>query len=77
MKLNVSFNNTTNFGVNGFKGVQVVEHDNDYETLKNRPLINGVELVGDKSFEDLGGERITNAKIAEIVDKQYNEIFGG
>lgn len=26
----------------------------DYETLSNLPLINGVELVGDKSFEDLG-----------------------
>lgn len=26
----------------------------DYATLSNLPLINGVELVGDKSFEDLG-----------------------
>ena len=28
--------------------------DSNYELLKNKPSINGNELVGDKSFEDLG-----------------------
>ena len=26
----------------------------DYNILENKPLINGVELTGDKSFDDLG-----------------------
>ena len=49
----------------------------DYETLQNHPLINGVELVGDKSFEDLGREDIANNRIKQIIDEQYELIFGG
>lgn len=49
----------------------------DYEALQNHPLINGVELVGDKSFEDLGREDIANNRIKQIIDEQYELIFGG
>lgn len=49
----------------------------DYEALQNHPLINGVELVGDKSFEDLGREDIANSRIKQIIDEQYELIFGG
>ena len=49
----------------------------NYEKLKNKPSINGVELVGNKSFEDLGEETITNAELQEIIEQQYSMIFGG
>lgn len=51
--------------------------DLDYNALLNHPLINGVELVGDKSFEDLGQEDIANSRIKQIIDTQYDLIFGG
>jgi len=37
-----------------FENVQTVTMNNNYNELINKPSINGVELVGDKSFEDLG-----------------------
>lgn len=40
--------------------------DNDYNNLVNKPKINAVTLVGDKSFEELGLERITNREIEEL-----------
>ena len=42
-------------------------YENDYEKLKNRPSINGVELVQDKSFEDLGDHVLTNFEILELM----------
>lgn len=50
--------------------------DRDYKWIKNKPRINGVELVGDKTSEDLGvqpaGEYadtpITDPEIDDIVD---------
>lgn len=49
----------------------------DYNQLSNKPSINGVELVGNKSFEDLGENTITNAELQSIINEQYNLIFGG
>lgn len=40
--------------------------EGDYESLNNKPKINTVTLIGDKSFEDLGLERITNAELNEM-----------
>lgn len=48
----------------------------DYEDLLNLPSINGVELVGNKTFEDLGREDIRNSRIKQIIDTQYDLIFG-
>ena len=53
MKLNVKFQEGSCFKV-GFGSVQTVTVDNDYELLYNKPSINGVELIGDKTSEDLG-----------------------
>lgn len=39
----------------------------NYETLKNKPKINQVELIGNKTFEDLGQEALTNTEILEIL----------
>lgn len=51
--------------------------DIDYETLLNKPAINGITLIGDKSFEDLGQTDIKNSRIKNIVDDSYDLIFGG
>lgn len=40
--------------------------EGDYEALHNKPKINTVTLIGDKSFEELGLERITNAELNEM-----------
>lgn len=40
--------------------------EGDYEVLNNKPKINTVTLIGDKSFEDLGLERITNSELNEM-----------
>ena len=42
-------------------------YENDYEKLKNKPSINGVELVQDKSFEELGDPVLTNFEILELM----------
>ena len=42
-------------------------YENDYEKLKNKPSVNGVELVQDKSFEDLGDHVLTNFEILELM----------
>lgn len=40
----------------------------DYEKLLNRPKINGVELVSDKSFEDLGFSELSALDVFNILD---------
>lgn len=52
-------------------------YENDYNKLNNKPSINGVELINDKSFEQLGREDIKNRSIKDIIDEQYDLIFGG
>lgn len=51
--------------------------EKDYDKLNNKPSINGVELSGDRSFEDLGRLNMRNIRIKSIIDNAYNEIFGG
>ena len=45
----------------------------DYNRLDNKPSINGVELINDKSFEDLGVRTMTNFEILAV----FNRVFGG
>ncbi len=52
-----------------------VSYENDYEKIRNKPKINGVELLGDKTFEQLGRKKMTNRAIQDIVDSVYNDIF--
>lgn len=51
-------------------GSQTVNND-DYTTLKNKPSINEVILVGQKTLEDIGVEEITNLEI----DQLFSSIF--
>lgn len=39
----------------------------DYNKLKNKPRIEGVELTGDKSFEDLGATALTNEELEALL----------
>jgi len=41
--------------------------EKNYENLINRPRIEGVELIGDKSFADLNLFNITPQEIDEII----------
>ena len=49
----------------------------DYRQLQNLPTLNGEEIIGDKSFEDYGEQTITNTELQNIINTQYNLIFGG
>lgn len=40
----------------------------DYNDLDNKPMINGIELIGDKSFEDLGIGPLTNPQMDTLLD---------
>lgn len=47
------------------KAERVVEKD--YEKLINRPSINGVELIKDKSLEDIGCIPMKNSEILSLI----------
>lgn len=44
----------------------------NYNALTNKPSINDVVLMGNKTFEDLGDMPLTNLEIKEMFDR----IFG-
>lgn len=43
----------------------------DYSLLTNKPQINDVTLIGNKSFEELGIQTMTNLEIKEIFDRVF------
>lgn len=45
----------------------IFNQNTDYRKLDNKPQINSVELIDNKSFEDLGLHRITNSDIERIL----------
>ena len=53
-----------------------VSYENDYNEMINQPSVNGVVLKGNKTFEQLGRNKMTNRAIQDIVDSVYNDIFG-
>ena len=57
----------TDTGMSGSLNMAERVYENDYEKLKNKPSINGVGLVQDKSFEDLGDHVLTNFEILELM----------
>ena len=40
----------------------------NYNSLSNKPVINGVTLTGNLSLEDLGIEEISNTEIEQIIN---------
>ena len=51
----------------GDSGTVIVEKD--YANLTNKPSINGVALIQNKTFEDLGDHVLTNSEILELMKK--------
>ncbi len=45
--------------------------EKDYEKLINRPSINGVELIKDKTFEDLGMSELTALDVYKILENVW------
>lgn len=39
----------------------------DYKKLKNKPSIEGVELIDDKTFEELGLKELTNFELENLL----------
>lgn len=66
-RVSVSGNLNADAGMSGSLNMAERVYENDYEKLKNRPSINGVELMQDKSFEDLGDHVLTNFEILELM----------
>lgn len=48
-------------------GIQGTALDTDYNGLFNKPKINGVTLIGDKSFPDLDLHTITDEELLQIL----------
>lgn len=44
-----------------------VSTTSDYNALTNKPQIENVELVGDKSFSDLGLANISNKRLEQLL----------
>ena len=40
----------------------------NYNDLNNKPKIEGVELIGDKTFEELNLSSLTNTEIEDLLD---------
>ena len=51
----------------------VIHSETDYEQLENKPQINDVTLIGNKSFDDLGLSALTSLEIVEM----YRRIIHG
>lgn len=47
----------------------------DYETLQNKPSINGTELSGDLELSDVGIEEMTPAMVTEAVLETFGVIL--
>lgn len=43
---------------------------NNYKTLKNQPKIEGVTLIDNKTFEDLGAVSLSNLEIEKLINLQ-------
>lgn len=53
-----------------------VPNSNNYEKLNYKPQINGVELVGNKTSEELGlgGDYVTRQELKEGLEKKMDDM---
>lgn len=69
--------NRINANIQGQRGLNLTFSQSagtsNYNALTNKPHIEGRELVGDKSFEELGLHTMSNIEIKNI----FNSVFGG
>lgn len=45
----------------------IISYSQDYNDLYNKPQINEIELVGNKTFDELGMSAMSNLDIWEII----------
>ena len=57
----------TDTGMSGDLNMAERVYENDYQKLKNKPSINGVELIKDKSLEDIGCIPMKNSEILSLI----------
>ena len=55
-------------GIQGEKGEKGGPGTTNYANLTDKPQINDVTLHGNKSFEDLGAETLSNIEIDNIIN---------
>ena len=73
IKLTVAENDAVTLGLDSGDnaalnvGSTTVVSVNDYNVLRNKPSIEGVELIGDKSFEELNLQRLTNTELENML----------
>ena len=60
-------------GMSGSLNMDERVYENDYEKMHNKPKINGVELVGNQSFDDLGMAELTALDVFNILNKVWEE----
>lgn len=60
-------------GMSGTLNMAERTYENDYEKLVNKPKINGVELVDNQSFDDLGMSELTALDVFNILNKVWEE----
>lgn len=60
-------------GMSGSLNMAERVYENDYEKLHNKPKINGVELAGNQSFDDLGMSELTALDVFNILNKVWEE----
>lgn len=57
--------------------VAISKEPTDYNVLSNKPSINGIELIGNVSLEQLGiPEDIENVPREHLTQDQLNDIIG-
>lgn len=59
--------NTHEYTLGVEENIGITGGTNDYEKLKNKPQINGVELLKNKSFSDLGMDIISNQELEDML----------
>lgn len=59
--------NTHEYEIGIQENIELTGGTNDYEKLKNKPHVNGVELVGNKSFEDVGLVALSNSELEKLL----------
>ena len=62
----------TNKPINAKIG-KTVSGATSYPPLAEKPQINDITLIGNKSFEELGIQTMTNLEIKEIFDRVFNK----
>ena len=48
--------------------IENVSTENNYKKLKNKPSINSVELIDNKTFEELGIVELTNSELERLLE---------